>query len=64
MRASPMTVTLVAALTLGGCSEAPKGEKGDAGEKGEAGPAGPPGPCWASGFERNSHSVRGHKGGM
>jgi hypothetical protein len=45
MRALPITVTLVAALALGGCSEAPKGEKGDAGEKGESGPAGPPGPA-------------------
>jgi hypothetical protein len=46
MRGFSMTVTLVAALALAGCSDGVKevkGEKGDVGEKGEPGPAGPPG---------------------
>jgi hypothetical protein len=46
MREFSMTVTLVAALALAGCSDGVKevkGEKGDVGEKGEPGPAGPPG---------------------
>ena len=40
MRALSMTVVLLAALSLAGCSQEVKGEKGDVGEKGEAGPAG------------------------
>ena len=46
MREFSMTVTLVTALALAGCSDGVKevkGEKGDVGEKGEPGPAGPPG---------------------
>ena len=47
-----MTVALLAAFALAGCSEEVKevkGEKGDAGEKGEAGAAGPPGPAGSKG---------------
>jgi len=43
MRALSMTVVLLAALSLAGCSKEVKGEKGDVGEKGEPGPAGPQG---------------------
>jgi hypothetical protein len=46
MREFSMTVTLITALALAGCSDGVKevkGEKGDVGEKGEPGPAGPPG---------------------
>jgi hypothetical protein len=45
MRAFSMTVALLTALALAGCSEGVKevkGEKGDAGEKGEPGAAGRP----------------------
>jgi hypothetical protein len=47
-----MTVALLAALALAGCSEGVKevkGEKGDVGEKGEPGPVGPPGPAGPAG---------------
>jgi predicted small secreted protein len=40
MRALSVTVVLLAALSLAGCSNEVKGEKGDVGEKGETGPAG------------------------
>ena len=45
MRALSMTVVLLAALSLAGCSKEVevKGEKGDVGEKGEPGPPGPQG---------------------
>jgi len=43
MRALSMTVALLAALSLAGCSKEVKGEKGDVGEKGEPGPPGPQG---------------------
>jgi hypothetical protein len=52
MRAYSMTVALLAALALAGCSEGVKevkGEKGDVGEKGEPGPVGPPGPAGPAG---------------
>jgi hypothetical protein len=52
MRAFSMTVALLAAFALVGCSEGVKevkGEKGDVGEKGEPGPAGPPGPAGSKG---------------
>jgi hypothetical protein len=52
MRAFSMTVALLAAFALAGCSEGVKevkGEKGDAGEKGEPGSAGPPGPAGSKG---------------
>jgi len=52
MRAFSMTVALLAAFALAGCSEGVKevkGEKGDAGEKGEPGAAGPPGPAGSKG---------------
>jgi Collagen triple helix repeat (20 copies) len=44
MREFSMTVTLITALALAGCSDGVKevkGEKGDVGEKGEPGPPGP-----------------------
>jgi hypothetical protein len=40
MRAWSIAATLVAALTLAGCFEGPRGEKGDVGEKGEPGAPG------------------------
>jgi predicted small secreted protein len=40
MRALSMTVVLLAALSLAGCSNEVKGEKGDVGEKGEPGAPG------------------------
>jgi Collagen triple helix repeat (20 copies) len=52
MRAFSMTVALLAAFALAGCSEGVKevkGEKGDVGEKGEPGAAGPPGPAGSKG---------------
>jgi len=49
MRVLSMTVVLLAALSLAGCSKEVKGEKGDVGEKGESGPAGPAGPQGAKG---------------
>jgi hypothetical protein len=36
-----LAILCVAAISLGGCFEGPKGDKGD---KGDAGPPGPPGP--------------------
>ena len=43
MRVLSMTVVLLAALSLAGCSKEVKGEKWDVGEKGEPGPLGPQG---------------------
>jgi hypothetical protein len=41
MRALSMTVVVLAALSVAGCSNEVKGEKGDVGEKGEPGSPGP-----------------------
>jgi hypothetical protein len=50
----PIFVALcVAAISLGGCFEGPKGDKGDKGDPGAAGPAGPqgePGKAGAAGL--------------
>src|SRR5215510_11768890 len=55
MRMAIALVACMAALTLTGCFEGPKGDKGDKGDTGPAGPAGPagapgpPGPAGAAG---------------
>jgi hypothetical protein len=46
MRVAIALVACMAALTLTGCFEGPKGDKGD---KGDTGTAGPPGPAGAAG---------------
>src|SRR5262245_51965491 len=43
MRVAIPLIVCVAAFTLAGCFEGPKGDKGDKGETGTAGPAGPAG---------------------
>ena len=55
MRVAIALVACVAAFTLTGCFEGPKGDKGDKGDTGTTGPAGaagaagPPGPAGAAG---------------
>src|SRR5262245_31303992 len=67
MRAWKTGLALVAALTLGGCFEGPKGDKGDRGEpgiagvRGDAGPKGDRGPKGDTG-ERGIAGVAGPKG--
>ena len=43
MRVAIVLVACVAAFTLTGCFEGPKGDKGDKGDTGTTGPAGPAG---------------------
>jgi len=64
MRAFSMTVALLAAFALAGCSEGVKevkGEKGDAGEKGEPGAAGPPGAAGSKG-DKGDKGDKGESG--
>ena len=49
MRVAIALITCVAAFTLTGCFEGPKGDKGDKGETGAAGAAGPTGPAGPAG---------------
>jgi hypothetical protein len=49
MRVAIALVACVAAFTLTGCFEGPKGDKGDKGDTGTTGPAGPAGPAGAAG---------------
>ena len=49
MRVAIALVACMAALTLTGCFEGPKGDKGDKGDTGTAGPAGAAGPAGPAG---------------
>ena len=49
MRIAIPLIACVAAFTLTGCFEGPKGDKGDRGDIGATGPAGPIGPAGAPG---------------
>jgi hypothetical protein len=49
MRIAIALIACVAAFTLTGCFEGPKGDKGDRGDIGATGPAGPIGPAGAPG---------------
>ena len=49
MRVAIALTACVAAFTLTGCFEGPKGDKGDKGETGAAGAAGPTGPAGPAG---------------
>ncbi|HVV39458.1 MAG TPA: hypothetical protein VHC94_00150 [Nitrobacter sp.] len=49
MRIGLAVVACLAAVTLAGCFEGPKGDRGEAGPAGVAGPAGPPGAAGAKG---------------
>jgi hypothetical protein len=49
MRVAMIVVACVAAFTLTGCFEGPKGDKGDKGDTGTTGPAGPAGSPGAPG---------------
>jgi hypothetical protein len=48
-RFATITVLCVAAISLGGCFDGPKGDKGDKGDAGPAGPAGAKGEMGATG---------------
>src|SRR5262249_30003034 len=52
MRVAIALVACMAALTLTGCFEGPKGDKGDKGDTGTAGPVAPAGPGVVSGRGR------------
>src|ERR1700761_5934455 len=45
-----LAILCIAALTLGGCFEGPKGDKGDPGAPGAAGPPGEPGKTGPAGI--------------
>ena len=49
MRVAIALIASVAAFTLSGCFEGPKGEKGDKEDSGTIGPAGPVGPAGPAG---------------
>ena len=49
MRVAIALIACVAAFTLAGCFEGPKGDKGDKGDTGMTGPAGPAGPVGPAG---------------
>jgi|SRR5215813_4292652 len=60
MRVAIALVACMAALTLTGCFEGPKGDKGDKGDTGTAGPAGPAGaagPAGSSGTPGKNFSI-------
>jgi hypothetical protein len=57
MRVAITLVACVAAFTLTGCFEGPKGDKGDRGEKGDTGTSGPVGPAGASGSPGKNFSI-------
>ena len=57
MRVAIALVGCVAAFTLAGCFEGPKGDKGDKGDTGTTGPAGPAGPAGIPGTPGKDFSV-------
>jgi hypothetical protein len=57
MRVAIALVACVAAFTLTGCFEGPKGDKGDKGDTGTTGAAGPAGPSGAAGPPGKNFSI-------
>ena len=57
MRIAIPLIAGVAAFTLTGCFEGPKGDKGDRGDIGVTGPAGPIGPAGAPGAPGKNFSI-------
>ena len=57
MRVPIALVACVAAFTLTGCFEGPKGDKGDKGDTGTTGAAGPAGPSGAAGPPGKNFSI-------
>jgi hypothetical protein len=57
MRVAIALIACVAAFTLTGCFEGPKGDKGDKGDTGTTGPAGPAGPAGVPGSSGKNFSI-------
>jgi hypothetical protein len=57
MRVAIALAAGMAAFTLTGCFEGPKGDKGDKGDTGTTGPAGPAGPAGAPGAPGKNFSI-------
>jgi hypothetical protein len=57
MRVAIAVIACVAAFTLTGCFEGPKGDKGDKGDTGTTGPAGPAGPAGVPGSPGKNFSI-------
>jgi hypothetical protein len=57
MRVAIALVACVAAFTLTGCFEGPKGDKGDKGDTGTTGPAGAAGPAGSPGAPGKNFSI-------
>ena len=57
MRVAIALVACVAAFTLTGCFEGPRGDKGDKGDTGTTGPAGAAGPAGSPGVPGKNFSI-------